>query len=333
MPEKGGWPGLYGATLCDKKVLENSALILFGGGVEVNDSDPRRPAPAEYLRALRPQQWLKNALIFVPGLAGHVTAPPAYGIALLAFIAFCLCASAAYVLNDLADVAFDREHPAKRLRPFASGALPAAHGMYLVPLLLVAALALALWVSPAFVVVLAGYCLVTLADSFWLKRILMLDVVVLACLYGLRVVAGGVAFGVPLSEWLVAFSVFLFLCLALIKRAAELAGRARAGRGDPPGRAYRLDDLPILEALSAASGFAAIVVLALYVNNPVVAKLYGFPQALWGIGLVLAYWLSRLLILTHRADMHDDPVAFAATDANSLVCAALLVAIGIGASL
>ncbi len=308
-------------------------LNVHGRGVDVNGGDPRHPVPADYLRALRPQQWLKNGLILVPGLAGHVTAPGAYAVAALAFVSFCLCASAAYVLNDLADIANDREHAAKRLRPFASGALPAGHGWCLIPVLLAVALVLAFRVSPSFVAVLAGYSLGTLVYTFWLKRVLVLDVVVLGCLYGLRVVAGGVAFAVPLSEWLVAFSVFLFLCLALIKRCAELAGRVRTGRGDPPGRAYRLDDLPVLEALSAASGFSAIVVLALYLNSPAVARLYSCPQALWGIGLVLAYWLCRMLILTHRAEINDDPVAFAATDGVSLVCAGLVLVIGLGASL
>lgn len=162
---------------------------------------------------------------------------------------------------------------------------------------------------------------------------LALDVTLLACLYGLRVIAGGLAFAVPLFEWLVAFSVFLFLCLALMKRGADLAYRVRAGLGDPSGRPYRLEDGPILGCLSAAFGAAALVVLALYINSPAVIRLYAFPEALWGSGLILAYWLCRILILAHRGELRDDPVAFAATDAPSLACGVLTVAIILGSAL
>ena len=283
--------------------------------------------------ALRPHQWLKNLLILLPGLAGHVSAPAAYATALLAFAVFCLCASAAYVLNDIVDRADDREHPVKRLRPLAAGELSVKNGMILPPLLLGPALLLGWSISPAFTAVLGGYFLATLAYSLLIKRLLALDVMLLACLYGARVLAGGIVFAVPLSEWLVAFSVFLFLCLALMKRAADLACRVRAGLGDPPGRPYRLADGPMLAGLSAAFGAAALVVLALYINSPAVVRLYAFPEALWGTELVLAYWLCRILILAHRGELPDDPLAFAATDACSLACGVLTIAIVLGAAL
>lgn len=285
-----------------------------------------------YLRMMRPHQWVKNLLIFVPGMTGHVTSIESYIFALIAFFSFSLCASSVYVLNDLADFRHDRQHDSKRFRPLAAGTVPISHGQGLFPILLGLALILGWLISPAFIAVLFGYYLCSLAYSFGLKRILILDVIVLACLYGVRVIAGGAAFGVALSEWLVALSVFLFLSLAIVKRVAELANRRRAGRGDPSGRAYRLDDQPILENLAVGAAFAALLVLAFYIDSAAVVKLYAHPQALWGGGLVLAYWLCRILVLTHRGEMDDDPVAFAATDRISLICGALVCAIAVGAA-
>ncbi|WP_049976313.1 UbiA family prenyltransferase [Azospirillum sp. B506] len=282
------------------------------------------------LAAARPHHWLKNLLILLPGLAGHVSSPSAYGKALLAIAAFSLCASTGYVLNDIIDRADDRKHPIKRLRPFAAGDLPVVYGVGLPPLLLGAALILGWLVSLEFAAVLGGYFAASLAYSLAIKRLLALDVTLLACLYGMRVLGGGLVFAVPLSEWLVAFSVFLFLCLALMKRAADLAYRVQAGLGDPAGRPYRREDGPILASLSAAFGAAALVVLALYINSPAVVRLYSFPEALWGTGLILAYWLCRILILAHRGDLRDDPVAFAATDPASLVCGVLTIVIVLG---
>lgn len=300
------------------------------------DVRPLTPRPrnlGHYLRAVRVHQWLKNLLILVPGLAAHVTDPAAYGVALLALLSFSLCASSVYLLNDLLDLRNDRGHATKRNRPFAAGTLPLIHGFWLFPALLAVSLLLALLVSPLFLAVLAAYYTLTLGYSLWIKRLMMLDVVVLAGLYGIRVVAGSAAFAVPLSEWLIAFCIFLFLSLALVKRAAELVSRQNAGRGDPAGRGYRLIDLPVLEMLASASGFVAVLVLALYINSPDVARLYAHAQMLWAGCLILMYWVGRILVLTHRGEMHDDPVVFAATDRNSLVCCGLLVLVVLASSI
>lgn len=290
-------------------------------------------AGLDYIRALRVHQWLKNLLILVPALAAHTVSPDLLGPALLAFVSFSLCASSVYLLNDLIDLASDRAHATKRHRPFASGAVPLTHGLALFPLLLLVSMALALSLSPAFAAVLAGYYCLTLAYSLFIKRILMLDVVVLASLYGCRVVAGSVAFGVIVSQWLTAFCVFLFLSLALIKRAAELSNRLEQGKGDPSGRAYRLHDLAVVEMMASAAGFVAILILALYIRSPEVVMLYDDPEALWAVCLILTYWIGRVLILTHRGDMHEDPVVFAATDRTSLFCVVVAGAVALGASL
>jgi 4-hydroxybenzoate polyprenyltransferase len=278
------------------------------------------PVPA-LVRALRPHQWAKNVLLFLPLLAAHKFSADAFLMALNAFVAFSLCASSVYVTNDLVDLRHDRAHPRKRLRPFAAGELSVAFGWVLAAVLLVSAGAVALAAPPGFVKVLAFYYALTLAYSFGIKRMLMLDVVVLACLYGVRIVAGAAAVEVPLSEWLIAFSLFLFLSLALIKRAAELADIDDEVDGRAPGRSYRRRDLPIVQIMAAVSGFLAVLVLALYLASPAVAKLYKEPLFLWGLCIVLVCWLGRALILTGRGEMHDDPVIFAFTDRATLATA------------
>ncbi len=316
------------ATARTAYIADPNPALLKAARQVAQDVQPLSPRPrgvAHYLRALRVHQWLKNLLILVPGLAAHVSDPAAYGMALLALLSFSLCASSVYLLNDLLDLRSDRVHATKRNRPFAAGTLPLIHGFRMFPVLLVLSLLLALLVSPLFLAVLAAYYALTLGYSLWIKRLMMLDVVVLAGLYGLRVVAGAAAFAVPLSEWLIAFCVFLFLSLALVKRASELVGRLNTGRGDPAGRGYRLIDLPILEMLASASGFVAVLVLALYINSPDVSDLYAHAYMLWAGCLIMLYWIGRILLLTHRGEMHEDPVVFAATDRNSLVCGGLFV--------
>jgi 4-hydroxybenzoate polyprenyltransferase len=317
-------------------LVEAAPAVVAGAaqaGATVTNLGTRGSIWPGLFRGLRPQQWLKNLLIFVPGLAAHVGAAAAYGHAAIAFLSFSLCASSVYVLNDLIDLPHDRRHDTKRRRPLAAGLVPVRLAAAAAAALLVAALALAALVSAEFLTVLAGYYLVTLAYSLALRRMLVLDVITLACLYGVRVVAGGVAFGVPLSEWLVSFSLFLFLSLALVKRAAELSGGQHAGERRQNGRAYRSGDLPILQTMATAAGFVALLVLALYISSTAVTQYYTAPKMLWGIDVVLAYWLCRVLVLTQRGEMREDPVAFAATDGVSLGCGALIGAIAVGASL
>ena len=277
------------------------------------------PIPA-LLRALRPHQWAKNALLILPLLTAHKFTADALVAAVYAFIAFSLCASSVYVTNDLLDIAHDRQHPRKRLRPFAAGELSASFGWTLAALLLVLAFAVASAAPVKFLWILAVYYALTLAYSLGLKRKLMVDVVILACLYGIRIVAGAAAVEVPLSEWLIAFSLFLFLSLALIKRASELANLAEGAESCAPGRSYRRGDLPIVQIMAAVSGFLAVLVLALYLASPQVARLYSEPLFLWGLCIVLVCWLGRALLLTGRGEMRDDPVLFVLTDATSLAC-------------
>lgn len=245
----------------------------------------------------------------------------------LAALAFSVCAASVYILNDLIDVEADRSHPTKRARPLASGAVAPRPALVLAAVLLVVAAALGALVSLLFLGVLAVYYVGTLAYSFVLKRQMLVDVVALACLYTIRVVAGGVALGVPISEWLLAFSTFVFLSLALIKRHSEMALRLDAGLPDPTDRSYRLSDLPIITALAGASGYCAVIVFALYLSSDTVRALYGRPQVLWLVCPAILYWVSRMLMLSHRNELHDDPVLFAMRDRASLATVGLILLI------
>lgn len=273
----------------------------------------RRTPVKDYVRAVRAHQWLKNILVFVPAIAAHQIWD-SLGATILAFISFSLCASSVYILNDLLDLRNDRAHSKKKNRPFAAGRIPIIHGALLFPLLLLGAFVLALFLPFKFMTVLAGYYVLTCAYSFFLKKKMLVDVITLACLYGCRLWAGAAAASIALSPWLIAFAVFIFLCLALVKRCSELIDRIQKNKGDPVGRGYRLSDLPALQAMAAASGYVSTLVLALYLNSDAMRVLYSHPNRLWLICVILLFWISRTLLLTHRGEMHDDPVVFAATD-------------------
>ncbi|MCB4767113.1 UbiA family prenyltransferase [Ancylobacter sp. Lp-2] len=275
----------------------------------------------DYLSCIRIHQWLKNTLIFVPAIAAHQFFDQFLTV-LIAFVSFSLGASSVYVLNDLLDLKSDRAHSRKKDRAFASGRIPILHGVILCPVLLSCSILLSLLLPVAFLQVFVVYYAVTCAYSFHLKKKLLVDVVVLACLYGSRLWAGAVATGIVLSPWLIAFAIFIFFCLALVKRCSELIDRLGKDRKDPVGRAYRLNDLPALQFMSAASGYVSLLVLALYLNSDAVRALYTYPDRLWVICIILLFWISRILLLTQRGEMHDDPVVFAATDRTSLLSAA-----------
>lgn len=285
------------------------------------------PAWKAWPRAVRLHQWLKNLLLFVPAAAAHATGADVLLPLALAFLAFGLCASSVYVLNDLLDLQDDRQHPRKRRRPFAAGELPIGHGMVAAPLLLAVAFGLAAaLLPPLFLGVLAAYYLTTLAYSLRLKQIVLVDVYVLASLYTARLAAGAVVAGITVSFWLIALSIFAFLSLALLKRYAEQVGQIATGSRHSGTRGYTASDLQILAVLGGASGFAAVLVLALYLNSSDVLLLYSRPQFIWLACPLLLYWISRAWLLAHRNQMHDDPVVFAVTDRTSQAVVALTLA-------
>jgi 4-hydroxybenzoate polyprenyltransferase/phosphoserine phosphatase len=297
---------------------------------EVLRTGRRAPFKA-WLTLLRPHQWAKNALVAVPLLTAHAFSLSALAMTALAIAAFCLCASSVYIINDLVDIQADRGHPSKHNRPFAAGDLSIIAGASLAPLLLVLAAGLGALISWRFLAVLGVYYLLTSAYTFVLKRKMMIDVVTLASLYTLRVVAGAAAIAVPVSEWLLGFSMFLFLSLALIKRHSEMAVRLDAGLPDPLNRNYKVADLPLLIALAASAGYSAVIVFSLYLSSPAVHALYHRPGVLWLEIPLLLYWISRAIALSHRRMMHDDPIVFALRDRVSLITGLLVGVVGFAA--
>lgn len=271
-----------------------------------------------WLDAVRPHQWAKNALVFVPLLTSFEFGDAArVAAATLAFAAFCLAATATYLLNDVWDIDSDRLHAQKRDRPFASGRLPLHQGLVASVLLFIVAAWVAITVSRPFAILIVGYALLTTLYSWKLKRHSVLDVVTLAVLYSWRVLAGAVAISVIVSPWLLAFSVFIFFSLALVKRCSELVNLRMAGDSAAHGRDYRVGDLDVLWPLGIGAGLSSVVVLGLYIGSPEAAGRYASAELLWLVGLALMYWIARIWIKTGRGEMHEDPVVFALIDRGS----------------
>lgn len=276
------------------------------------------------IKALRPHQWVKNILVFLPIFTAHkLHSFDALSKAGLAFVSFSLCASSVYLLNDLLDLESDRHHPRKRNRPFASGKLKLSTGLFMLPVVLASGLGLAAVVGNAFLGILALYFLLTLGYSFHLKQVAVADVIILAALYTIRIFAGATAAQVPLSDWLLVFSLFIFLSLALVKRASELEMLREQQQKSTRGRGYQVGDREIVTSLGSASGYLAVLVLALYITSDDVVALYSHSRRLWGLIPLLLYWISRVWLLTQRGQMHEDPVVFALKDKTSYAVGAL----------
>ena len=284
-------------------------------------------------RAMRPHQWAKNVLIFIPLVTAQHFSASAVLHALLAFVSFCLVASGVYLLNDISDVENDRHHTTKRRRPFASGRLRLAAGWMAWPFLTMAAFGLAAAALPwYFSMALLGYLVLTVTYTFWLKGRAVVDVVALGGLYTARIIAGAAAISVPLSFWLLTYSLFIFLSLALIKRVSELTKLRLTGAAGK-GRGYRASDLELLSSYGVASSIAACVIFAIYVNSPSTASLYAHPELLWASLPIMLSWLMRMWLLSHRGLMTEDPVLFAIRDRASLVAWVLLAAVFVAANL
>jgi 4-hydroxybenzoate polyprenyltransferase len=278
-----------------------------------------------WLKAMRLHQWIKNVLIFLPALLAHQILRPAVLVeCVLAFIAFGACASSVYLFNDLLDLSSDRQHPRKFKRPFASGRLSASRGVVVGMVLFCFSAALALYVGWKFAAVLGGYYVLTWAYSLRLKRAALVDVMTLAGLYTVRIIAGAAATAIPVSFWLLAFSVFIFLSLGIVKRYTELDDARKANKMSSHGRGYSAADLPLLMALGVSAGYCTILVVALYINSNDSLALYHHNKPLWLVCPLLLFWISRIWLLTTRGQMHDDPVVFALRDRVSLVVVGLL---------
>jgi 4-hydroxybenzoate polyprenyltransferase len=278
-----------------------------------------------WVKVFRFHQWVKNILIFMPAIAAHTPmTSDAWKDLILAFLSFSLCASFVYVLNDLLDLESDRLHLRKRYRPFASGQVPIWIGIVLAPVLILSSLLLAVDVGNSFLYWLLIYLALTSFYSWGLKRLVIVDVLTLAILYTLRIVAGAAVMEMPLSFWILAFSIFLFLSLAFIKRDAEL--QSHDGEAQQlHGRGYITSDASLIQQLGVSSGYAAVLVLALYINSENVIRLYRMPEMIWGAVPLLLWWLSWMWFQANRGLMHDDPIVFAIKDKTSLFIGALFL--------
>lgn len=304
-------------------VVSSGNKLALSASKKANHVEPIKTKRANilaYLRALRVHQWLKNLLIVVPLLAAHQLGSINVLVQVFyAFIAFSLCASSVYVLNDLLDLDSDRQHIRKRKRPFAACTIPLSRGMLMVPLLLVLAFAVSMFLPARFVLVLAAYFVMTLAYSIRLKRQVIVDVMMLAGLYTMRIIAGAAATAITPSFWLLAFSMFIFLSLALVKRYSELLITLQINKQAAAGRGYSVNDLPVLMSVGVSSGIGSVLILALYLNNPETNLMYPNTMWLWLMPPLLLYWVSRMWMKAHRGQVDDDPVVFAAKDWQSLL--------------
>ncbi len=271
--------------------------------------------PAAAIKALRPHQWMKNLLVVLPLILAHkIGDHNKVAEAIIAFAAFSMTASAIYILNDLLDLEADRRHPRKRFRPFAAGTVRVSTGVLMSVALLLLAFGASAALPPKFTAWLFCYLILTTLYSFWLKRKLLLDVIVLSLLYTLRIIAGAAAVEVELTMWLLAFSMFFFLSLAFVKRYSELLDVEDRGGEGASGRHYKVSDLRIIESVGPASGYLSVLVFINYLDSPVVRSLYQQPKILWLEAPLLLYWVTRIWFIARRRAMHDDPIVFAIRD-------------------
>lgn len=319
-----------GTAMIANPVFPLRARLRSRGIAVAREFDDRAPLTKTLLKTIRLHQWAKNLLIFVPMLLAHVLRAGDFAIAALAFVSFSLGASATYILNDLLDIEADRRHPRKRLRPFAAGDLPVTGGIAIGAILMAASLAIAAALLPtAFLVWLVLYMATTLSYSLYLKRVVLVDVILLSGLYTVRLLAGAAATRVTISPWLGAFSLFLFLSLAMVKRFSELENNRAAGQTPATGRGYLLADMEQMRSFGTASGYASVVVFSFYIGAHDVTTLYRHAARLWLITPLMILWISRMWLLASRGELDEDPVIFAVTDRMSLLIGAAVVVIAV----
>lgn len=316
------------------------------GTVPVRVFEDKKPAIKAFFKAIRIHQWAKNALIFLPLLLAHEIRWNTVAGAAVAFLSFGLCASATYIINDLLDLEVDRRHPRKRLRPFAAADLSVGAGLAIVATFFAFSILLGLALpqifsavpnhsalpSPhKFLIWLGIYTVMTLSYSFRLKKMVLVDAIVLSMLYTLRILVGSVSTGVMVTTWLAAFSIFFFLSLAFAKRFAELENLRAREKENAAGRGYRVGDLEQLRTFGAASGYAAVVVLALYLNSLAAQNLYPHINRLWLLIPIIILWISRLWLVASRGELDEDPVVYALEDKRSIMLGMVMLLVVLSA--
>ncbi|MCZ2132461.1 MAG: UbiA family prenyltransferase [Bacteroidetes bacterium] len=304
------------------KALERDIMQRFDAFI-LKDKG-RRSIKSAVFKEIRPHQWTKNLLIFLPALLAHRFDTNILQLSFTAFLAFCFCASGVYVLNDLLDVTSDRTHPTKKRRPFAAGDLPLWSGALLFPLLFIGSAALSLLLPADFQTILALYAVITTTYSFYLKRLPVLDALTLAALYSMRLYAGAAATSVKISRWLAVFSIFVFVSLAFVKRYVELPKNV-SRTGEVQGRGYRADDAAIIASFGVAGGYTSVLVIGLYCYSDEITTLYSSPEVLLIVGALHLFWISRIWLLAHRGEIDDDPITFTLRDTVSYIIGILAI--------
>ena len=284
-----------------------------------------------YVTALRPYQWVKNLLLFFPAVVSvQPFSTDMFKTLCISFIAFCLVASSGYLFNDLLDLEVDRNHPDKKTRPLAAGQISVLYSKILIPVLLIIAFLIAfLFVNIKFFLILSVYFLLTAIYSLFLKRKMIVDILTLAILYTARIIAGGFAVDLQLSVWLLAFSMFVFFSLAAVKRLAELVENASIGQKNSVGRSYEVTDIAIIEGVSLVSGYISVLVVVLHIFTEATQEYYSRPEILLGVCPIIVYWITRMILLAHRGQMHHDPILFSLRDNPSRLSAVLVILITI----
>ncbi|HFD31618.1 MAG TPA: UbiA family prenyltransferase [Gammaproteobacteria bacterium] len=315
-------------------IVVNASETLFNKAKQITEIEENIPKENKttlktVLKAIRLHQWTKNLLIFTALILSHSWYNnEALQLSLLAFFSFSFAASSIYLINDLIDLEADRAHQTKKNRPLAAGTLSIPFAIFLIPFLLLLSFLFASQINSNFISILAFYLALTTAYSLFLKPLALLDVITLTSLYTIRIVAGAIAINVPLSYWLLAFSMFIFLSLALIKRFSELKNMALLGQSSSSSRGYHVDDLPAVSLFGISSGYISVLVLVLYTHDLQASTLYKNPESLWFIAIAVLYWISHMWLLAFRGKMNEDPVLFAIHDRNSYIVT-LLIAISL----
>jgi 4-hydroxybenzoate polyprenyltransferase/phosphoserine phosphatase len=285
---------------------------------EIQYFDVQESVLKNFWSAMRPHQWLKNGLILLPLILSHQLATTNFLLAtIIAFISFSLCASSVYLLNDLLDLNNDRQHRTKKNRPFAAGELPLNFGLVGIPCLLLSSILIASFLPLQFLEVLAIYWLTTTLYSIWIKKWFMFDVITLASLYSIRIIAGSAAIGVITTSWLLGFSFSLFLSLAMVKRFTEVKNLKISGKHNVEGRAYNQSHLRMLSILGGIAGLAAVMVFSIYISAGDTTQLYNSPAVLWLICPLLVFLLARIWSFAFAGTLDEDPVLFAIADRSS----------------
>lgn len=324
------WRGAAGAILVE--VAEPTAAAARAITPVEREFPRRKPQARQWLQLIRAHQWLKNVLLLVPVLTAFtLTDQRLFGTLVAAFLSFSLVASATYVFNDLWDLPNDRAHPRKRQRMLACGRIAIPPAVALSLAMLATGIGIGGWISRGFLWTLLVYLVTTVSYSWSLKRYVLIDAMALSLLYTLRIVAGAQALQMTVSSWLLAFSVFVFISLALVKRCTELISLDRAGKVAARGRDYRVTDLNVLWPLGVGAALSSVVVFGLFISSPESTAHYASPRLLWVVAIGLIYWLMRLWIKTSRSEMHDDPVVYALRDRGSRLTLAAMVAMVITA--